>query len=150
MNATEYAQKVLREHGCDEYTYSNHDGEQIMRDLKEAYPNGMEFPYVAVANAIVLMSRPTLVERKPYCSVWDTDSCCDGIRFDTLEEAQEDVVSTYTVWMEECCNMSDEDWNYMINNWGAYVAKYNPETDEYEAYCYLSDEDLESIGWVER
>lgn len=52
----EYAMDILKEHGCDEYTYGgNHDfckPERIAEDLKTAYPNGMAYPYMDVANAI--------------------------------------------------------------------------------------------------
>ncbi len=150
MTVMEYAQMILKESHCDEYAYSNHDGELIMRHLKKAYPEGMEFPYVDVANAILLMSRPLLVERKPYCAIWNTDSCCDGVQCDSLEDAQSAVVNFYETWMDSSCALSDDDWNDMIEECYAYVAKYNAKTDEYEEHCYLPDEDLESMGWKMR
>jgi predicted outer membrane protein len=44
----EYARKILADHGCDEFSYGTTSGEQIMSDLKEAYPDGMDHPYIDV------------------------------------------------------------------------------------------------------
>ena len=49
---TDYTITLLHAAGCDEYTYGETDGETIINDLKEAFPNGMAFPYIDVANEI--------------------------------------------------------------------------------------------------
>ena len=152
----EYARKILADHDCDEYTYWGHDGEHIIKHLKEAYPNGMSFNYVQVANAIMRISKPKMIERKPFCVVWDTDSFCDGMGCDSFEEAKDDAFETLIQWMcDEQSNWKGkkptkkekEDWDYMIYNSNSYVQKYNEETDEYEDYWYPSEEELEEIGW---
>lgn len=57
----EYAMDILKEHGCDEFTYGgNHDfckPERIAEDLKTVYPNGMKYPYIEVAKAIREISK---------------------------------------------------------------------------------------------
>lgn len=156
MKVEEYARKILAEHGCDEYTYWCTDGEQIIRDLKEAYPNGMEYSYVQVANAIMRISKPTMIERKPYCVVWETDSFCDGMYCDSFEVAKDDAFETLIQWMcdeqsewhgEKPTKKEKENWDYMIYNSISYVQKYNEDTDEYDEYWYPSEEELEEIGW---
>lgn len=156
MTVEEYAKHILESHGCDEYTYGDEKVETILEDLKTEYPNGMEYPYVEVANAIKMMSKPKLIERKPFLLVIDTDSCCDGCECDTFEQAKEGAFDNYYWWMCEVATWKDkdnptdeekEDWNYMIYNTSAWVKKYNPDTDEYEDYWNPSDEELEEIGW---
>lgn len=156
----EYARKILAEHGCDEYTYGDESAEAVLKDLKEAYKDGMSFPYVEVANAIKRISKPHLIERKPFCVMFDTDSFCDGFECDSFEYAKDEAIETLIDWMvEEYSNWEDDDnhipteqekenWDYMIYNCSVYVEKYNEDTDEYEDYWYPSDEELKEIGWV--
>lgn len=153
----EYARKILTEHGCDEYTYGDEKAERVLEDLKEGYPNGMSFQYVEVANAIKRISKPHLIERKPFCVVYETDSFIDGFECDTFEEAKDDAIKTLVQWMvdEQSDWKSDnpieeekENWDYMIYNCSSYVKKYNADTDEYEDYWYPSAEELEEIGWI--
>lgn len=60
MTIKEYALKILHDHDCDEHTYYGDDTDLITRDLKTAYPNGMEFPHEDVAAAIREISKPSL------------------------------------------------------------------------------------------
>lgn len=159
MNKVEtYAMKILSDHGCDCYTYggSYFPPEQIIDDLKEAYPNGMEFPYIEVANAILAMSKPVPVKRPKYVMVWDNDSCCDGFGCESFGQAKQDAFDTLLQWMcDESSNWKSEtpteeekdNWDYMIYNCSVHVDKYNADTDEYEEYWYPSEEELEEIGW---
>ena len=157
MTIEEYAKGILDEHGCDEYTYGDESAENVLKDLKEAYPNGMVFGYVDVANTIKKMSKPHLIIRRPFCVTWETDSCCDGFDCDTFEEAKSDALETLAQWeMEEIATWKNktpteeekENWDYMIYNCVAYVQKYNPIMDEYEEYWFPTDEELKEIGWV--
>lgn len=152
----EYARKILSEHRCDEYTYGDETAETILKDIKEEYPNGMQFPYVEVANAIKRISKPKMIERKPFCVVWNTDSFCDGMECDTFEEAKGIALETLINWeMEEFSawksaeptEKESEDWDYMIYNCESFVLKYDADKDEYEDYWYPSDEELDEIGW---
>lgn len=155
----DYAKKILADHGCDEYSYGGEWGKHVLDDLKEAYPNGMEYPYVDVANAILSISKQKPIVRDPWISVWDTDSCCDGRGFESFEAAKEDAIDTLVLWMvdarnewDELFNPTDEeldDYNYMIYSSSVYVQKYDPMTDEYENYWGPSYEDEEEIGWKE-
>lgn len=56
LSIKEYAMDILKEHGCDEYTYGGTEewckAEKIAEELKQAYPNGMKYPYIEVAKAI--------------------------------------------------------------------------------------------------
>ena len=155
----DYAKKILVDAGCDEYTYGGEFSKYVLRDLKEAFPNGMEFPYVDVANAILAISRARPIKRAPWLMVWDTDSCCDDIECESFEQAKGEAEDTLIIWM---CDERDtwkdvfipteeelENYNYMIYNCSVRVDKYNPDTDEYEEYWEPSYEDEELIGWKE-
>ena len=151
-----YAEKILADAGCDEYSYGGTDGETIVRDLKDAFPDGMPFPYVDVANAIMEMSKVHPIVRSPWSVVWDTEHCCDGFGRDSLEAAQEGAIDTLVNWMAQermewadVFNPTEEElerYNHMIYNCSAHVAKYDPMTDEYEEFWW-PDED--EIGWKE-
>ena len=152
----EYARKILAEHGCDEYTYGDESAETVLNDLKKEYPNGMGLPYVEVANAIKRISKPHLIERKPFLAWYTTDSFSDAMGCDTFEEAKEVVFETLINWeMEEFSGWESaepteneiENWDYMIYNCESFVQKYNADTDEYEDYWYPSDDELDEIGW---
>ena len=150
----EYALKILHDHGCDEYTYGMTDGETIIEDLKEAYPAGMEFPYIEVTNAIISISRRKPLERAPYHMVYDCDSggFIDAINCLSIEEAMETAFETLIQWMDEgICDgtvLEQVDrYNDMIEHDRVWVEKYNPATDEYDECWYPSDDDLDNIGW---
>ena len=159
MTIEEYAKKILADHGCDEYTYGSESSKHVLDDLKQEYPNRMEFPYIDVANAILAISRPKPIVRAPYLVVWNTEDCCDGFGCESLGVAKNEVMDLYLnwkVWEQEKWNdiyrpteEELDDYNYMINENYAYVQKYNPDTDEYEEEWWASDEDLEGIGWEE-
>ena len=156
MTLKEYALKILTDAGCDEYTYGGEWSKKIMDDLKQAFPDGMEYPYIEVANAILAMSRPQPIERAPFKMVYDTDHCCDSVDCDSEEEARDAALDCLHEWMaqnmsgwkhDEPSDADKEWWDYMIYNNSVYVVKYNPETDEYETVWEPSYEDEESIGW---
>lgn len=154
-----YARTILLDHGCDEYSYGGTCGDTILSDLKEAYPNGMEYPYVDVANAIMEISKMRPIVRHPFCMVWDNDSCVDGIGCDNFEQAKCDALDTLIQWMTDArmewkdpfCPTRKEldDYNYMIASCSVHIDKYDPMTDEYDEYWYPSYEDEEEIGWKE-
>lgn len=124
--------------------------------MKEAYPNGMDYPYVDVANAIMGISKMQPIVRPPYMTLWDNDSDCDGIGYDSLGAAQCSAEDILLEWMcqaraewKDVFNPTEEElenYNYMICSCSAYVGKYNPGTDEYKEYWW-PDED--EIGWKE-
>ena len=157
-----YAMQILSENGCDCYTYGGEYAKHVLEDLKEGYPDGMEFPYVDVANAILTISRPTPITRSPYHVTWETDNCCDGFDCESFESAKCAALDTLIEWeMEESQDWSfdpetyksqpteeqKENWDYMIYNCGVSVYKYNPQTDEYDEVWSPSEEELDSIGW---
>ena len=155
----EYARKILADHDCDEYTYGGEYSKHVLDDLKEAYPNGMEFPYVDVANAILAISKVRPIVRAPYRMNWSNDSCCDAIDYESFGAAKCAAEDTLAEWMcqergewKDFFNPTDEeldDYNYMIFNNSAGVAEYDPMTDEYEEIDGLSYEDEKNIGWRE-
>ena len=159
MTVEAYAMKILAEHGCDCYTYGGESGETVLADLKEGYPEGMEFPYVDVANAIISISRVRPIKRSPYHMVWDTDNYTDGVDCDSLEQAKADAIDTLADWMaqarmewKDVFSPTEEeldDYNYMICNFCVWVSKYDPHKDEYDEYWAPSYEDEEDIGWRE-
>lgn len=156
-----YTLEVLKEHGCSEHVYHGVPGEEIILDLKNAYPNGMKYPYVDVANAILLLSKPTLIHRAPYRMIYDLGHTVDGVDFDTLEEAQDDAIETLINWMCDFYsehNISEpdktkwteeqqEDWDMMINECSTCVAQYDPNKDEYKIIWYPPGQKEKEIGW---
>lgn len=152
-----YARQILSDHGCDDYSYGGTCGDTILSDLKEAYPNGMEYPYIEVANAILSITKEKPIVRRPFLMVWDNDSCVDGIGCDSFEAAKGDALDTLVFWMTEQRRLWDDflaptedeldDYNYMIENCSVHIDRYNPNTDEYDDYWYPSYEDEEDIGW---
>ena len=159
MTVAEYAKKILKDHGCDEYTYGGEYGKHVMEDLKEAYPNGMEFPYIDVANAILSISKQKPIVRAPWIVVWDNGECCDSVDAESFELAKCHALSILMTWMfeardvwEDVFNPTDDElntYNYCICESSVEVQKYNPSTDEYEEYWAPSDEDEAEIGWRE-
>ena len=155
-----YALQILAEHGCDCYTYDGEYANHLMDDLKQEYPDGMKYPYVDVANAILAISRPKPIVRKPWMVVYDTDDMTDGFGCDSFEEAKDDALGILCNWMnaergtwkvENHIPVPDEEqkenWNYMIETCSVYVQKYIPYTDEYETCWNPDDHDLKNIGW---
>lgn len=161
MELNKYAKDILTENGCDEYTYGDEPVETILEDLKWKYKDGMQYGYnyVEVANAIKMISKPNLIERKMYSAVWSTENTCDATYYDTFEEAKGDVMDTLMQFQameaaewSDPKNLTQEDveaWDYMIYNSYAYVCKYNAEDDSYVEYWYPSEEEEREIGWVE-
>ena len=155
----DYARQILADHNCDEYTYGGTNPLTILDELKEGYPDGMKYPYVDVANAIASISKPRLIKKAKYRTVYDAESFCDGIEHDSLEAAKADAQETLIEWMtEERSEWKDvfnptkkelDRYNHMICNCSTWVSKYNPMTDEYEEYWSPSYGDEESIGWKE-
>lgn len=152
----EYGRKILAEHGCNEYTYGDEKAETVLNDLKTEYPDGMEFPYVDVANAIKRISKPHMIERKPFAAIWSTYDCCDCILCKTFEEAKETTINILTSWQAEATSEwksgtpTEEEvssWDGMILECEAYVGKYNPDKDDYDDYWLPDDQDLKEIGW---
>lgn len=161
MNIKEYAKKILEDAGCDQYTYGGEFSKYVLDDLKKAFPDGMEYPYVDVANAILGMSRPELIYRAPYRVIWSTDDCDDGFNEETFEAAKDNAMVVLSEWIAQQAAESSsadlhewseedvENWDYMIYNCSVEVMKYNPLTDEYEEYWSPSYEDEREIGWLE-
>lgn len=152
----DYARKILTDNGCDEFTYGTTEGTQILQDLKEGYPDGMDYPYVDVANAIIAISKRKPLESSTWHVHWDTDSCCDGFPVNSLAQGKNEAYELLIGWMvdQQATWGSDiptgeeaDMWNYMIYNSDAGVTKYNPWTDEYEEYWYPSDKQKAKIGW---
>ena len=162
MKLEDYAMKILTDHGCDIYTYGGEWSKNILNDLKEEYPDGMDygFGYVEVANAILAVSRPEPIkERKPWISIYDGYDFCDGVEFDTYEDALSGCESILLEWINQTrgewrdyYNPTEdelEDYNMMIDNFSVWIEKYNPQTDEYEdCYC-VPEEYYDQIGWKE-
>lgn len=161
MTIREYAEHILKEHGCNEYTYGGADSAHVLDDIKEAYPYGMEygFSWVDVANAILEMSKPEPIKRSPYRVIYDTDNFCDGYDCESFEQAKCDALDTLINWeIETMDEFSDpenpteddrDNFDYMVYNCSVSVAEYNPATDEYDEVWIPSDEDCRKIGWIE-
>ena len=153
-----YAMEILTKAGCDCYTYGGEQAKYLLKDLKTEYPNGMKFPYVDVANAILSISRPEPIVRAPWEMVWSTDDCTDGERYDSFEAARESALDTLIHWAvwersrwgSEIPNEGEkESWNYMIYNFYTEVRKYDPDKDEYVEYWVPSYAEEKMIGWEE-
>lgn len=153
-----YALSVLAEHDCDCYTYGGKNADLILNDLKEAYPEGMDYPYIDVANAILAISRPEPIYKAPYAIFWDNGvEACGSIDCKDFEEAKDGAIemleswmmSEQEMWKAEIPTEEEKDhWDYMIYNAYAEVRKYNKDTDEYEEEWNIPNETLDKIGWV--
>ena len=154
-----YALKILSDNGCDCYTYGGEHSKYVLEDLKLGYPDGMEYPYVDVANAILAISKVRPIVKSQWRVIWNTEDCTDGCDCDSLEAAKTDAKETLINWMmweregwKDVFNPTEDEldsYNYMIENCYVYVCKYNPDTDEYEEYWSPSNEDEEELGWRE-
>ena len=153
-----YALKILADAGCDCYTYGDEQAKHILSDLKEAFPDGMKYPYIDVANAILAISRPRPLCKAPWKMVWSNEHSCDGVECESYEEAKYAAEDTLIEWMSEMyCDWSADgptkeqidDWNYMVGECYTEIYKYDPDTDEYVEVDALSYEDEEKIGWRE-
>lgn len=161
LNVEAYALQVLAKAGCDCHTYDGEYANHLMDDLKTGYPDGMKYPYVDVANAILAISRPRPIVRKPWMVIYDTDSVTDGIGCDSFEDAKDTTMELFCSWMNQergdwkienneyaPTDEQKDNWNYMIETCHIYVQKYNAYKDEYEDYWDPDNEGLIKIGWV--
>ena len=153
-----YAAQVLADAGCDRYTYGGEQAQYVLDDLKKAFPNGMKYPYVTVANAILEISRPRPIVREPWKMIWDNDNATDGVGYETFEAAKDAALDTLAAWaaqaraewVREKPNTDEKyDWDYMVCHCSVQVQKYDPDTDEYEDYWEPSHEDEQQVGWLE-
>lgn len=120
-----YALKILSDASFDLHTYGGEFSTRIMDDLKRAYPNGMKYPYIDVANTILSMSTPKPIVRSPYRVVFSNGIVtCDRYSHDSLEEAKLQCYANPKSYV--------------------YVEQYNPETDEYDKIWCPSDGKLEA------
>ena len=156
--AANYAMRILVNSGCDCFTYGGTYAPNILDDLKEGYPGGMDFPYEIVATEILAMSRPEPVKRGAWEVVWNTEDCTDGSYCDTFEQAKEAAMGIMAEWVRDEYSRWEsatptkkdlESWEEMYFSCSVEVYKYDPATDEYEEYWEPSEEDLEAVGWVE-
>lgn len=156
MTLNDYAKKILIDAGCDEYSYGGEWSKHIMDDLKTAFPNGMEFPYIDVANAILAISRPEPIKKAKYHMVFDMPDTIDCDSFDSLEKAKSALWDTYLLWMSEEWNTwksaipteeEKDNWDDMIYNFGCWIEEYDPMTDDYGVCFEPTSEELEEIGW---
>ena len=158
MTLEQYAMKILVDHDCDIYTYGGSMADCIMDDLKTEYPQGMLYPYIEVANAILSISRPQPIVKRPYMVCWDNDSACDGFDVDSLGEAISDAEDTLSTWIcdevsgwKDINNPTQEEINnydYMIYNYSVWVDQYNPDTDEYETIWEPDEVTEKAVGWL--
>jgi len=158
----EYAMKILKDSGCNEYSYGDKYADNILSDLKEAFkPGELKYPYNEVADAILSISRvQPRFHRAPFLMCWDTDDCADGIECESFGAAKCYAEDTLVEW---ACEENREwkfdgdipvptqeqidSWDYMIYNFGVSIKKYNPETDEYEDYYEFDQDELDKLGW---
>lgn len=95
----DYALEILEKYGCDLSAYWGVDGDTIIKDLKTEYPNGMKYPFVDVANAIMSVSKPSFIERPPFRMIFDMGHTVDSIPFESFEAAKDDAIETLVDWM---------------------------------------------------
>lgn len=155
-----YAQKILFDTGCDKHTYGGDQAKNIMDDLKKAFPNGMDYPYVDVANAILALSRPKPIKRAPFKVVWATGNASDAFDVDSdIGDARAEAVGLLMQRMDEArdnwtdrSNPTNDEitaWNNMIWECTVEVQQYQPKTDEYVAVWSPDDNELRGYGWHE-
>ena len=161
-NADAYAMLLLSQSGGDCYTYWGVEPEALVNELKEAFPDGMPFPYVDVANAILNITRPPMIYRPPWHVVWDNGSATDIVECEDFEEAKAEAFDILLMWQAdwtrengssdghaEPTDEEKESWNEMVRDRSVSVHKYNEEKDEYEEFWVPSPYDLEQVNWTE-
>ena len=162
MTLENYAMKILADNGCDCYTYGGEYADKLMDDLTESYPNGMKFPYIDVANAILSISRVHPIVRAPWKMVYDGGDFVDSSNHNSFEEAKSDAIETLFGWMHErsaSWKFGDngeafptdeqiEEWNDMIESCSVWAEKYNADKDEYEEYWFPPYDEEDKIGWT--
>ena len=84
-----YAKKILSDHDCNEYTYGDDAYETVLSDLKEGYPDGMEYPYEDVARAIKDISKPRYIKPELDEEYFDFDDWGKWGIVDFLPHAEE-------------------------------------------------------------
>lgn len=169
MTAKEIARKLLVDAGCDLWCYTD-DYDNALKDINYLInEEGVAFDCSAdnIARALVEIAAENPKPEEPpkrYTMIYDGDSFVDGTDYETLEEALEAAKETLIFW--EQCEVFDkgwalgengiphptekqiEDWDYMIWNFNTYVIEKDDDGNAIEEH-YLSDDDLEEIGWVE-
>lgn len=86
-----------------------------------------------------------------YKLIYDMEHTIDGIEYDSFECAKEGAFTILDSWMFEAnADNTTEEWNYMVYNCCVWVEEYDEESGEWEEIWSPSDQELESIGWVER
>lgn len=169
MTINEYTISLLKENGCALDCYKGEYGEKYaLKDMREyAKENEVLFPVEDVAAELIRIGNeqpdPPRKGHKPYCMIFDLGDMCDGIEFDSLEEAKCNMEDTYINWeASECMEWSWENgrpaptpeqietWDRMIDECACWIVEWNEETGEYgdiDDASFMSEEDLESIGW---
>lgn len=161
MTIQEYARQILKEHDCDEYTYGGELADGLMNDLKAAYPNGMQYSYQDVTDAILSISRPKPNIITPYRMIFDMGNIVDSIDFDSFDAAKKNMKDTYLGWLVEAragwegdspTEREKEDFNYMIANYCCYIVKWDDELQDYQDVddgYMIPDNELAELGWQE-
>lgn len=155
----QYAKWILEENDCDCHSYAGSQAAYILNDLHLSYPNGLEYPYIQVANAILSICHPQPIIRTPYRVDLDNVSCCDAHNVNgDIEDAKSSAIDMLVAWQVQAISewASDvptpeelDEWNNMVCNYSALVMKYDPMTDEYVACGFPSFEEEAKIGWRE-
>lgn len=93
------------------------------------------------------ISKRCEMEKKRYTMIYDTDSFCDGIEYDSFEAAMCDAEDTLCNWQadqmvsgkysedpREWTEKQIDDWDYMIYNCSTYVLDNETGEETYPEY----------------
>ena len=100
--------------------------------------------------------------RKPFCMIWETFDCCDGVECDTFEDAKAEAIECLMNWqveernnhpldINEWTDKDIDDWDYFIANMSARVSELNENGDyenDIDDEWFPSYEDEKEIGWL--
>lgn len=82
--------------------------------------------------------------------IYDGDSFIDGVYFDDIESAKSAAIDILSSWLECSADMTDDEYNMMIENCHTFVEEYDRESDSLECVYEPSDNELDNIGWSYR
>lgn len=171
MTIREYTLKLLEEAGCSLDCYRDEFGEKhALDDITDyAKDNEVPFPLEAVAKELIAIGNeqpiPPRNGHKQFCMIWENEHSCDGVEFDTEQEAKDDALNTLMEWLVDeqanwtvdnngvphPTNEQIESYDYMISNCYVCVVEWNEEAKAYgdtDYGWYPSSEEKNEINWL--
>ena len=85
-----------------------------------------------------------------YRAIYDGESFIDGTECETLKEAKQCAFWCIEGWVDSKYDSDADEWNYFCDNACVWVEEWDEDEQEYVECWSPSDEEYESMGFVER